>query len=75
MRGTALELATRFSEPPKGEVTLVIGPSGASAGPTTRRPSRLLPSSSLPAHRARVAVDVVARLTGSSRNTLYRASL
>ena len=70
---TATTLATRFAEPPKGEVTLVIGPS-------TRTPDAAaavaavieLVASGAP--RA-VAVTVVSRLTGVARNTLYSNSL
>ena len=45
-RGTAAELAERFSEPPKGEITLVLGP--GVAWPRTRPPhSKQSRSSSL----------------------------
>jgi 16S rRNA (cytidine1402-2'-O)-methyltransferase len=75
-RGSAAELATRFHEPPKGEITLVLGPS-----PTARQASDAaaaaaavaeLVAEGLPRRRA---ADVVARLTGRPRNELYRASL
>ena len=72
-RGSAEEIAARFAEPPKGEITLVLGPGGGrrddddavavvaelvSAGLSRRR-----------------AADLVARLTGASRNELYRRTL
>jgi 16S rRNA (cytidine1402-2'-O)-methyltransferase len=72
-RGSAAELAGRFATAPKGEITIVLG----------ARPARRDPA---PAHRAvaelvaagtprAAAADVVARLTGMSRNDLYRTSL
>ena len=73
VRGPAAVIATRFAEAPKGEITLVLGP----------------PSVRVDAHDAvasvaelvaagvprRQAADVVARLTGASRNELYRRTL
>jgi 16S rRNA (cytidine1402-2'-O)-methyltransferase len=74
-RGSAAELAARFSEAPKGEVTLVIGgrpASGrASTGPAAGAVSELVDAGL----SRRRAADVVARLTGASRNELYRRSL
>ena len=32
VRGTAAEVAARFAEPPKGEITLVLGPGGGRRG-------------------------------------------
>lgn len=76
VRGSAAELAERFREPPKGEITLVIG------GASDRRSSegepeavaavRELVEAGLPRRRA---ADVVARLTGVAKNRLYDASL
>jgi len=72
-RGTAAELAGRFSEPPKGEITLVVGAGSASSDPAAaRRAVAELVASGTP---RRVAADVVARLTDMSRNDLYRGSL
>ena len=75
-RGSAAELAERFREPPKGEVTVVIG--GAPAAP--RRDStdaEVEAVSELVAAGVarRRAAELVARLTGTSRNELYRRSL
>jgi 16S rRNA (cytidine1402-2'-O)-methyltransferase len=75
VRGSAQELAARFAEPPKGEVTLVIG--GAAAGePKEEREAVAavaeLVAAGLPRRRA---VDVIARVTGVPRNNLYRESL
>ena len=43
VRGTAAELAARYEGPPKGEVVLVIGPTGGvrRTGRGSRRPRRL----------------------------------
>jgi 16S rRNA (cytidine1402-2'-O)-methyltransferase len=79
VRGPLSELAIRFSEPPKGEITLVIG---VAPGDGEVEAERALADArdavaDLVAAGAprRSAVDVVARLTGCSRNELYRRSL
>ena len=76
-RGTVAELARRFAEPPRGEITLVIGPAD-SAGSRGEESEEAL----VAVHRLvelgvarRVAADVVSTLTGTSRNALYRDSL
>jgi 16S rRNA (cytidine1402-2'-O)-methyltransferase len=76
VRGSAREVAARFVEPPKGEVTLVIGgvddiASGASEEDAVTAVADLV-AAGVPRRRA---VDVVARLTGLPRNNLYRSSL
>jgi 16S rRNA (cytidine1402-2'-O)-methyltransferase len=75
VRGTAAELAQRFSEPPKGEITLVLGP--GTGGAVEREGEALavigeLVEAGVP---RRQAVELVSRLTGVARNTLYRGSL
>jgi 16S rRNA (cytidine1402-2'-O)-methyltransferase len=73
VRGTAAELAERFAEPPKGEITLVLGPGEAAPrGDAAEAAMVDLVAAGTP---RRVAADVVARLTGVSRNDLYRGSL
>jgi 16S rRNA (cytidine1402-2'-O)-methyltransferase len=75
VRGSAAELAERYREAPKGEITLVIGPAsgtGKPDGDVAREAVAELISAGTP---RRAAVGVVARLTGSSRNELYRRSL
>ena len=73
VRGTAAEVAERFGEAPKGEITLVIGPPRQQADPAAARAAVAeLVAAGTP---RRVAADVVARLTDMSRNDLYRASL
>jgi 16S rRNA (cytidine1402-2'-O)-methyltransferase len=73
VRGTAAELAARFAESPKGEITLVLGPGSPSAdvGEAIEAVGELV-SAGLP---RRQAADVVSRLTGASRNELYRRTL
>jgi len=73
-RGTAAELAARFSEPPKGEVTLVIGPAAAAAadeGVALAAVAELV-EAGMPRRRA---AELIARVTGIARNRLYRGSL
>jgi 16S rRNA (cytidine1402-2'-O)-methyltransferase len=72
-RGTAAELAERFAEPPKGEITVVVAPGSAVSGADAARAAMAeLVEAGTP---RRVAADVVARLTDASRNELYRGSL
>jgi len=73
VRGTAAELAERFDEPPKGEVTLVLGP--ARHGPDVAEAVRSVGELVAAGAGRRAAVDVVARLTGAARNELYRRTL
>jgi 16S rRNA (cytidine1402-2'-O)-methyltransferase len=77
VRGSLGELAGRFTEPPKGEVTLVLGPFEIAAGGRVEAgPAGAAVAELVAAGVARKqAADVVSRLTGSSRNALYRASL
>jgi len=75
VRGPLTALAEHFQEPPKGEITIVLG-----------EPSNEDPQVGDAAHEAvvtlvesgasrRTAADVVSRLTGRPRNELYRGSL
>jgi 16S rRNA (cytidine1402-2'-O)-methyltransferase len=73
-RGRAAELAARFAEPPRGEITLVLGagePRARDAGEALAAVAELV-EAGVPRRRA---ADVVSRLTGIARNTLYRGSL
>jgi len=73
VRGSAAELAVRFAEPPKGEITVVVGPGSDEPGSGAARAAVAeLIEAGTP---RRVAADVVARLTAGSRNELYRGSL
>ncbi|HET9545040.1 MAG TPA: 16S rRNA (cytidine(1402)-2'-O)-methyltransferase [Gaiellaceae bacterium] len=74
VRGSAAEVAARFAEPPKGEITLVIGaasPRSADDADAVAAVAELV-AAGLP---RRKAADLVARLTGAPRNALYRGSL
>ena len=76
VRGSALEVAARFQDPPKGEITLVIG-AAADAALDPRSGDAVAAVSELVAAgiaRGRAA-ELVARLTGVARNELYRGSL
>jgi 16S rRNA (cytidine1402-2'-O)-methyltransferase len=75
VRGPAGEVADRFREPPKGEVTLVIGPGTGSAGPSATAGAEAVAELVAAGVPRRRAADLVARLTGLSRNALYRSSL
>jgi 16S rRNA (cytidine1402-2'-O)-methyltransferase len=73
VRGTAAELAERYrSQPPRGEVALVIAPATiipGDLGPALDALVRLIDAGAKP----RPAAAVVAELTGTSANALYRA--
>ena len=78
-RGPAAALAARFAEPPRGEITVVVG-AGMGSGPSAREELSRAALDAVATLLAggtprRVAVDVVAGLTGVGRNELYRASL
>jgi len=80
VRGTPAELAARFPEPPKGEITLVVGTGVAEREPADDGEALVMPLGAVIELVAagvprRQAVDVVARLARVSRNTLYAESL
>jgi 16S rRNA (cytidine1402-2'-O)-methyltransferase len=72
-RGTAQHLAERLVDPPKGEITLVVG-AGASVPDSDAARGAVADLVAAGTPRG-VAAEVVARLTGSSRNDLYRETL
>ncbi len=73
VRGPAAELAARFREAPKGEITLVLAGSPVEvADEASVEAMGELVAAGVP---RRQAADLVARLTGASRNRLYRSSL
>jgi 16S rRNA (cytidine1402-2'-O)-methyltransferase len=74
VRGTAAELAERFAEPPKGEITLVVGAGAVTAADDAVALAAVAELATLGVGR-RQAADLVSRLTGIARNRLYRASL
>jgi 16S rRNA (cytidine1402-2'-O)-methyltransferase len=73
VRGTAAELAARYAvEPPRGEVVLVVGAAPEGAGEidaALHAVRRLVDAGAKP----RAAASVVAELTGTGANALYRA--
>jgi 16S rRNA (cytidine1402-2'-O)-methyltransferase len=76
VRGSAAELAERFAEAPKGEVTLVLGPDvgGRDSGELAAAVEAVADLVAAGASR-KSAAETVSRLTGVSRNDLYRSSL
>jgi 16S rRNA (cytidine1402-2'-O)-methyltransferase len=75
VRGTAAELAERFGAPPKGEITLVLGPGEALAErdeePALAAVAELV-AAGLPRRRA---AEIVSSLVDIPRNRLYKQSL
>jgi 16S rRNA (cytidine1402-2'-O)-methyltransferase len=77
VRGTAREVSARFTEPTRGEITLVIGGAATTEpGSAAERAATaaVIELAELGIPR-RTGAELVARLTGVSRNTLYRGSL
>jgi len=77
VRGTLAELAARFSEPPRGEITIVLGSAPGFGETVAEAEEALAAVAELVAAglARRQAVDLVARLTGTSKNKLYSGSL
>jgi 16S rRNA (cytidine1402-2'-O)-methyltransferase len=73
VRGTAAELATRFADGARGEITLVLG--AAAARPDEARAGEAVAELLAAGLPRKQAAELVARLTGVSRNRLYRSSL
>jgi 16S rRNA (cytidine1402-2'-O)-methyltransferase len=67
-RGTAAEMSARFSEPPKGEVTLVLA---AAAARAAALPDPDLLAELATAVGAKRAAALAAALSGAPRNALY----
>jgi 16S rRNA (cytidine1402-2'-O)-methyltransferase len=74
-RGTVAELAERFSDGAKGEVTLVLGPWEVEGSADEDAAAAAVAELVAGGVSRREAAAVVARLTGVPRNTLYRGSL
>jgi 16S rRNA (cytidine1402-2'-O)-methyltransferase len=78
--GTLAELAARFHEPPRGEITLVLGEGEGEGGVVDEHARGADLAGAIGELLAagmgrREAADLVSRLTGVPRNELYRASL
>jgi 16S rRNA (cytidine1402-2'-O)-methyltransferase len=74
VRGSAAEVAARFPEPPRGEITVVLGPAPLEA-PDEEHGAEAVAELVEAGVPRRQAADLVARLTGAKRNALYRRSL
>ena len=74
VRGSAVEIAGRFSDAPRGEITVVVGPAVVERGAEEDALAAVSELVEAGVGRRRAA-DLVSRLTGHSRNRLYRASL
>ena len=76
VRGTTSDLAARFADPPKGEITVVIG-ADRTARPVGVDPSILAVLGEFVAEGVprRRAAALVSRLTGLSTNALYSEGL
>ena len=74
VRGRAGEVAERFAEPPKGEITLVVAPGAAGVVDVEAALAAVAELVAAGTPRG-VAAEVVARLSGASRNDLYRGTL
>ena len=76
VRGSAAEVAELFAEPPKGEITLVVGPAAIAVTEPAEDDALAAVSELVDAGVPRKrAAEIVSRLTGVSRNRLYRGSL
>jgi 16S rRNA (cytidine1402-2'-O)-methyltransferase len=74
VRGPASEVAARFPEPPKGEITLVLGPGRAVTVDAAAALDAVAELVAAGVARRRAA-EIVSRLTGVGRNELYRRTL
>jgi 16S rRNA (cytidine1402-2'-O)-methyltransferase len=75
-RGTLQELARTFAEPPRGEVTVVLGAADAVSGDGSEEGGLAAVAELVAAGVGRrQAAEIVGRLTGLPRNALYRATL
>jgi len=73
VRGTAEELAARFAEPPKGEIVLVLGEADAAVDEDAA--AQAVAELVRAGLARRQAADMIAKLTGASRNALFQRSL
>ncbi len=74
VRGSAAEVADRYSEAPKGEITVVVGSAPTVEAEDTQALEAVAELVAEGVGRRRAA-EIVSRLTGVARNRLYRPSL
>ena len=74
-RGSARELAAKFAEPPKGEITLVLGPGGEQEPADVAAGAEAVAELAAAGVARSQAAAVVSRLTGVPRKRLYDMSL
>jgi 16S rRNA (cytidine1402-2'-O)-methyltransferase len=74
-RGTLADLASHYAEagPPKGEVTLLVGPPQETAADFAKIEAAL--EAALPFMPLKAASDLIAELTGASRKEVYALGL
>jgi 16S rRNA (cytidine1402-2'-O)-methyltransferase len=76
VRGPVEDVAARFAEAPKGEITLVVGPgAGGPDGAALSEAQQAVSDLVAAGAPRKAAAEVVARLTGVPRNELYRSTL
>ena len=76
VRGKTVDVAVQFESAPRGEITLVLGRGSgdAEAADVTAAAAAVRELVAAGAAHGR-AVEIVARLTGTPRNALYRGTL
>ncbi len=74
VRGQARDVAARFDSPPKGEITIVLGPAPP-RGPPEQAAVEAVAELVGAGMTRRSAVDLVSKSTGVARNRLYERSL
>ena len=75
VRGTAEEVSARFAEPPRGEIVLVLGAAEAVGLADEHAAAEAVAELVRAGLGRRQAAELVARLTGASRNVLFERSL
>ena len=75
VRGTVAELAERFADGAKGEITVVLGPAEVARAADEDGAAAAVTELAARGVSRRDAAALVARLTGVPRNKLYRGSL
>lgn len=74
-RGPLPELAAAFAEPPRGEITIVVGPPAPAADATDWRPIEAALAKALPFMPLKAAAEMIAALTGTGKREVYARGL